>query len=52
MVAKEEGGMGSGSLTGMGFPFGVTKKVWNLLEVRLQNSVNVLKTTELSPLKG
>ena len=44
--------MGSDYLTSVGFSFQVRKMFWNWIKVTIYNSVNVLKTTELSPLKG
>ena len=44
--------MGSDYLTSMGFSFRVRIMFWNWIKVTVYNSVNVLKTTELSPLKG
>ena len=52
LVAKEERNMGSDYLTSVGFSFQVRKMFWNWIKVTIYNSVNVLKTTELSPLKG
>ena len=52
LVAKEERNMGSDYLTSVGFSFQVRKMFWNWIKVTVYNSVNVLKTTELSPLKG